>query len=173
MGGQDRTIRLTIKRYARAAISMIFHRYGQEHFAWDDLNLRGTLTSKEIGILKEQGSYPEAVWAWIGAYLTDIYKAGLLPDVVSQNCLNQVEKGRGGAGLIGAQMGCQLPLTYVHAVNFMVKFANVICAVTQGYVLAKKIFYPDPMKPVKIFDGTTNTWTDAPPTDQGGLALHY
>merc|ERR1711964_796276 len=87
--------------------------------------------------------------------------------------MNQVAKGRGGAGLIGAQMGCQLPLTYVHAVNYMVKFGNVILTIQQGYLLAKKIFYPDPMKPVKIFDGTTNTWADAPPTDQGSLPLHY
>merc|ERR1712059_84939 len=50
-------------------------------------------------------------------------------------------KGRGGAGLIGAQMGCQLPLMYVHAVNFMVKFSNVIAALTQGYILSMHIFH--------------------------------
>merc|ERR1711964_727518 len=154
MGGQDRTIRRTIKRYCRAAVSMIFHRYGQEHFSWDDLNLRGTLTSKEIAILKEQGSYPEAIWSWIGAYLTDIYKAKLLPEVVYQTCLENVAKGRGGAGLIGAQMGCQLPLTYVHAVNWMVKFTNVVCALSQGYSLSMHIYYPDKNKAIFNTDGS-------------------
>merc|ERR1711964_633488 len=166
--GQDRTIRRTIKRYCRAAVSMIFHRYGQEHFSWDDLNLRGTLTSKEIAILKEQGSYPEAIWAWIGAYLTDIYKAKLLPEVVYQTCLENVAKGRGGAGLIGAQMGCQLPLTYVHAVNWMVKFTNVVCALSQGYSLSMHIFWPNTL--TEGAKEITGTFGDA---DGSNVALTF
>lgn len=152
--GQDKRIRETIKRYCRASIATLFHRYGQTHFTWNDINLRGTLTSKEIATLKKQGSYPEAIWSWIGSYLADIYKAGLLPCVVYQNCLDQVAKGRGGAGLIGAQMGCQLPLTYVHAVNFMVKFGNVIITLQQGYELAKNIYYPDKNKAIFNTDGS-------------------
>merc|ERR1711964_966173 len=166
--GQDRTIRRTIKRYCRAAVSMIFHRYGQEHFSWDDLNLRGTLTSKEISILKEQGSYPEAIWSWIGAYLADIYKAKLIPDIVYQTCLENVAKGRGGAGLIGAQMGCQLPLTYVHAVNWMVKFTNVVCALSQGYSLSMNIFWPHTLS--EGDKEITGTFGDA---DSSNVALTF
>merc|ERR1711900_149787 len=117
----------------------------QEHFSWEDINLRGTLTSKEIGILRDQGSYAEAVWSWIASYLADLYNAKLLPPVVYQNCLDQVAKGRGGAGAIAAQMGCQLPLTYVHVVNLLVKFNNVWVAVLQGYKLSQNIFHPQTM----------------------------
>merc|ERR1711964_128996 len=155
--GQDKTIRETIKRYCHASVATIFHRYGQKHFKWNDINLRGTLTSKEIAILKKQGSYPEAIWSWIGSYLADIYKAGLLPCVVYQNCLDQVSKGRGGAGLIGAQMGCQLPLTYVHAVNFMIKFNNVIMTVAQGYSLAMNIFHRNTLSTTKELTGNVTS----------------
>merc|ERR1711964_305661 len=84
----------------------------------------------------------EAVWSWIASYLADLYKAKLLPSIVYQNCLDQVAKGRGGAGLIAAQMGCQLPLTYVHAVNLLVLFSNIVVAVGQGYILFLNIFHP-------------------------------
>jgi len=76
---------------------------------------------------------------------------------VYQNCLDQVTKGRGGAGLIGAQMGCQLPLTYVHAVNFMIKFNNVIMTVAQGYSLAMNIFHRNTLCTTKELTGNVTS----------------
>jgi len=138
---QDKKVRNDISRYARASMALLFSRHHQDHFKFKDLNKRGTLTSREISILKKQGSYPESLWSWIGSYLTDLYRAELVSPFMYQELLVQVAKGRGGAGLIGAQMGCQLPLTYVHAVNFMVKIQNTVCALSTGYALSKQLWF--------------------------------
>ena len=47
--------------------------------------------------------------------------------------------GRGGAALIGAQMGTPIPLPYVHLMGFLVKVHNIILGLSYGYMLGTSL----------------------------------
>eukprot|EP01083_Nonionella_stella_P055588 146548_1 len=80
------------------------------------------------------GSYPEYMWSLINRELEILKDEAptFMSSSLELSLQTQVLKGRSGAGLIAAQLGAQLPLTYAHGVTLLGKVYNVILAVTSG-----------------------------------------
>merc|ERR1711964_92281 len=108
-------------------------------------NKRGLLTSAEIDIIQEGVAYAEAIWAWLMSYCSDLYQCGFIPWEVHAQLISEVVRGRGAAGLIGAQLNCQLPLSYVHAVHFLIKFTNVIVVLQTSESLCTRMNWEEDM----------------------------
>jgi predicted membrane chloride channel (bestrophin family) len=138
---RDPEIIRTIRRYARASLSIAFmeRRPGSiEHNVKSDLVNYELLTKEEArSILAVGSSYSRVPWAWIAAI---IEKLGQNQTIETPNILNylmtQVEHGRRGLEVIGTHMSVQVPLPLVHLLGFLIKLHNLILAVCYGYMVA-------------------------------------
>ena len=127
-----------IKTHLQAAVSLVFHRYGQSGFSWVDLISRNILTATEQQKLRKQnGALSELMWSWVSNDLNSLANTNCFDDGDSKywilnELMQLVYTGRGGSGLITAQLGCDLPFTYFHLVSFIVKINNITQCISAG-----------------------------------------
>eukprot|EP01084_Bolivina_argentea_P114931 204508_1 len=127
-----------IKRLCQASLALVFVRHKQDGFTWDSLVELDILTETQHDNIKSvPASHPEYVWHLIQCELLSlkhnhnkIYEISLDNNISLQS---QVLKGRSGAGLIGAQIGTQLPVTYAHFVTVIGKLLNISMCITMAF----------------------------------------
>eukprot|EP01083_Nonionella_stella_P225474 801586_1 len=130
-----------IQRYCQTSLALVFCGNGQNGFTHEDLVKREIMTQREAHQFQTTeetadhhgipGSHPEYMWSLITREL-EILKDEVpqfMSDGLELSLQTQVLKGRSGAGLIAAQLGAQLPLTYAHGVTLLGKLYNVVLCV--------------------------------------------
>eukprot|EP01084_Bolivina_argentea_P315759 547162_1 len=130
-----------IQRYCQCSLALVFSANGQAGFTRNELVTRGIMSKAEhdsIFPTKNKkgipGSYQEYMWSLVSREIMILrheFKK-LVDDALARTLHEQVLKGRSGAGLIAAQLGTQLPLTYAHGVTLMAKAYNGIMCVTSA-----------------------------------------
>jgi predicted membrane chloride channel (bestrophin family) len=138
---RDEQVLTSIRRYARASLILRFlqRRYpGKLAENLHQLVDKNVLTDEEVQKLKEyNNNLAESIWTWVTRIVMNLYRKGDINNEIMLNfILEKVAIGRGGAALIGAQMGTPIPLPYVHLLGFLVKIHNYSLALCSGYLLA-------------------------------------
>lgn len=138
---QDEQILMSVTRYARASLMLIF----MKHRGYDDqleiLETRGILTVDEVDQLKKwNNNLAESIWTWTSHMLYMLYDQGLIrSEQEFVFLLDRVNKGRAGAALICSQLGTPIPMQYTHFIGLMVKIHNVGVAILMGTVMAGNV----------------------------------
>ncbi|CAK9058872.1 Bestrophin homolog 18 [Durusdinium trenchii] len=137
---RDPQILGALRRYARGSLSLVFlkRRYGADFVRkLDKLVDDDIFTLDEVEQLRAYNSnLAESVWTWVAHIVADLYKKGQIKsEMMLTFLMERVNLGRGGAALIGAQMGTPIPLPYVHFIGFLVKIHNIILGLSYGYMM--------------------------------------
>ena len=137
-----------IRRYSAASLYYFFLKSGQKGFDEDGLLRLGLLTQTELRTMQSlPGTQSEYLWGVIGTecgQITNVMSSlsdhGLNPwhSAVWTDKLSDLwMKGRSAAGLIAAQLGCQVLYDYASLVPLLVKVSNVAIFMTHA-VMANK-----------------------------------
>merc|ERR1719326_2780184 len=109
-------------------MALVFKQQHDQIHDLSDLHENGILTKEEVECLKNwHSNLAESIWTWAAALVHRLHNQGLIKnDQVLWTLMDRVNLGRGGAALIGAQMGTQLPMQYVHLLGFLVKLYTLV-----------------------------------------------
>jgi len=130
-----------VRRYARASMAIVFlkRKFGAQQLykKLDTLVDEDILFPDEVNLLRSyNNNLAESIWTWVAHIVADLNEKGKIKGEVMLNFLmERVNLGRGGAALIGAQMGTPIPLPYIHLIGFLVKIHNLILGLSLGFIM--------------------------------------
>jgi len=146
---QDEELLLSMRRYARASIALIFiwrcNGLQNLHSELGDI-----LTKEEIDCLlsndcgmkdgKITKNMHETIWAWQVAIIRQLRKEGKIDsEPVLALLLQKCFEGRAGIQCIATTLSVRVPMQYVHLLGFMVKLHNVILALLMGILFGAAV----------------------------------
>jgi len=135
---RDEEVISAIQRVGRGSMALVFKAQRGEMNDLNDLHERGILTEQEVRCLEGwKSNLAESIWTWAAALVHKLHSDGLIKnDQVLWTLLDRVNLGRSGAALIGAQLGTQLPMQYVHLLCLLVKTYTFVTATLAGMFIA-------------------------------------
>lgn len=152
----DKELLLSIQRYARCSLYLIFAASQNPTDPMDSMVRRGILKEDEAAKLQNfhgRGAFPQASipWAWLTSAITMLHRQGLTagPPHLSTLLLT-VEQGRASINTVQMYVETPIPMSYLHILGLMVKIHNVFIASLYGLICVMHLGGPDGVNEVAI-----------------------